>query len=310
MAIGDAYGSKFEGADQGFCERNNDLKYRVNLYNIQKHPEDMNPSLVRPAHYSDDTQMALAVVEAMLDDNEDWSVESLADRFVKVFKRDERRGYTTFFLNALMNSEDGRGLLTRIGRKSTKSGAFMRAAPLGVYKEFDLVVERARAQAVVTHDTKVGRASAVGAALLVHYFYHDLGPKENLVQWLQEKYFEKAIMVEEPVELEEEIIKCWSPDQGRRVRVHGWDCLHAAIYSILESKTLTGVLKKCVEYMGDVDTVATVAAAAASCSREIKNDLPRHLYDELENRKFGRDYLEGLDKELRKRFPAIDAGSR
>lgn len=302
-SIGDAYGVKFEQADHRFRERNNDLHYNVSIRNLRQHPEDLNPHLMRPGCYSDDTQMSLAIAEAMWDDEEPWTVESLADRFVEVYHRDPRRGYTTFFLNVLMNSNSGKAMLSRIGRKSVKSGAFMRAAPLGMYSDINEVIWKAELQASVTHDTYVGKGSAVGAALMVHYLYHDLGPKDELGAWLRDQHFGDEILSPHTVEVEGESLACWHPSDNRRVRVHGWDCLHAAIYAVEGADSLVDVLNSVVEYGGDTDTVATVAMAAASWSKEIKQLIPRPLYDELENGKYGRDYLMWLDKQLVEKYP-------
>jgi len=51
-------------------------------------------------------------------------------------------------------------------------------------------------------------------------------------------------------------------------------------------------------FTGDVDTVATIALAAASCSEEYEKDLPPQLVVSLENGRYGREYLTELDVEL------------
>jgi ADP-ribosyl-[dinitrogen reductase] hydrolase len=56
--------------------------------------------------------------------------------------------------------------------------------------------------------------------------------------------------------------------------------------------------RACVAYGGDVDTVAAIALAAASCSRDVTQNLPAHLADALENGAFGRDYIVALDARL------------
>jgi hypothetical protein len=53
-----------------------------------------------------------------------------------------------------------------------------------------------------------------------------------------------------------------------------------------------------VSYTGDVDTVAAIALAAGSCSREVSQDLPEVLTEGLENGKYGREYLIELDRRL------------
>lgn len=306
IGVGDAYGSCFEMTDRGHTDRNNDLTYSNHPRKMRDRPEDYQPSLVPPGSYTDDTQMAIAVCEAMLDPNDPWTKESLADRFVDAFHRNQRRGYTPYFLHALMNSTSGSELLTKIGGKSTKSGAAMRAGPVGLYADTRDVVNRAARQASVTHDTWLGKNSAVGAALMTHYFYHDLGPKADLVQWLQDIYFADLIHSPDEFDVDGETVVPWTP--GRRVRVHAWDCLEAAIYAIERHDSLSEILRQCVAWTGDVDTVAAIAMGPASLSKDIEQDLPADLLDNFENRRYGRDYLMRLDAAMFKAFPRSDDG--
>ncbi len=74
--------------------------------------------------------------------------------------------------------------------------------------------------------------------------------------------------------------------------------VRAAITALVRNDSMSGLLKDCISFTGDVDTVAAIALAAGSCSQEIKQDLPHHLILELENGSYGRDYLIKLDKQL------------
>ena len=74
--------------------------------------------------------------------------------------------------------------------------------------------------------------------------------------------------------------------------------VQAAVNSLTRSDSLSDVLKTCIQFSGDVDTAAAIALAAGSCSAEIAQDLPVHLFDELENGQYGRDYIRLLDKRL------------
>ncbi|WP_155730624.1 hypothetical protein [Pseudoalteromonas luteoviolacea] len=47
-----------------------------------------------------------------------------------------------------------------------------------------------------------------------------------------------------------------------------------------------------------MDTISACALGIASLSEEYKNDLPRFLYDELENNDYGKDYLIERAKQL------------
>ena len=72
----------------------------------------------------------------------------------------------------------------------------------------------------------------------------------------------------------------------------------AALTAFQRNDTLSGLLRDCVDFCGDVDTVAAIAMAAGACSAEYENDLPEHLYKNLENGAFGAEYLEKIDDKL------------
>jgi ADP-ribosylglycohydrolase len=61
---------------------------------------------------------------------------------------------------------------------------------------------------------------------------------------------------------------------------------------------MSKLLRYCINFGGDVDTVASIALAVASNSREVEQDLPQHLTDTLENGTYGREYIEVLDRRL------------
>jgi ADP-ribosylglycohydrolase len=304
IAVGDAYGVKFENLhDADLIRRNNNLSYKW------KYQEDFQPSIIPPGYYTDDTQMSLAIAEAMLDDDESWSKESMAEWFIEVFHRNQRRGYTTFFLNALLNSESGRELLSRIGGRSTKSGAAMRSAPLGMHKRMGEAVAKARAHAMVTHDSWEGRESAIAVAMSSWYFYHNQGPREGLVEWLNETRYsgnihaKDAFYVEGVSDDKDDRVLPWFPDLERSVRIDAWECLECALYAIESADNLGDILKYAVSFGGDTDTVAAIAMGIASASDDIEKNLPEELIAELENRQFGHDYLLFVDKKLSEKFP-------
>ena len=303
IGIADSYGACFEAAPRGFVNRNNDLYYEVHPRKLRKRPDDYNPSLVPAGAYTDDTQMSIAVAEAMLSDKE-WTDELLADYFVEAFRRDERRGYTPYFLGVLMNSESGKEMMSKIDGKSDKSGAVMRAGPCGLHPDLSTAMELAALQAMVTHDSWVGRNSAAGLAMMVHYFWYDLGPKDNLVEWMNDVHFGGLIHRKEPFRVNDgSVVEPWFPEQKRKVRVHGWDVLESAIFALENTSSLADLMVECVSYTGDVDTNAAVACAAGSCSKEIGQDLPSSLTNKFENGEFGSDFLQLLDQKLEQKFP-------
>lgn len=270
LAVGDAYGAGFEYVDQAFIAAHNDLSCYV------RHPRHD----IVPGCYTDDTQMSIAIAEAVVS-GDDWTPLMLAERFVAAFQRDPREGYATGFYDFLSRIPNGAQFLKEITPHSDKSGAAMRAGPIGVYPNREEVVSRATVQARLTHDTPDGIRAAVAAALMTHYFLYELGPKTRLGTYL-----------------EEHVVGHWAEPWQGKVKSKGWMSVHAAVSAIQTSSSLSDLLRRCIAFSGDVDTVATIALAAASCCREIVSDLPQNIALLLENREYGRDYLLNLDTQL------------
>jgi ADP-ribosylglycohydrolase len=279
LAIGDAYGAGFEyAADRMVREFNN-------LSSYAQHPRHG----IKPGCYTDDTQMSIAVAEAIVSD-EPWTPENLAQKFVAAFKRDPREGYAGSFHGFLREVKDGSEFLARIRPESDKSGAAMRACPIGVYYPVAEVVRRSTIQAALTHNTQDGIRAAVTAALMAHYFIYRLGPKSDLGQFL-------ADHVPGP----------WAMPWKGKVGPKGVHSVHAAVSAVKSYESLSQILHACVALTGDVDTVATIALASASCAEEVAQDLPSQLVSGLENGPFGRDYLCELDVRLKAKTAKLGA---
>lgn len=275
IAVGDAYGAGFEYVNPYLIRQFNDLARYV------RHPRHG----AKPGCYTDDTQMSLAIAEAIVS-NDPWTPQALAARFVTAFKRDPREGYAQRFHGFLKHVKDADQFLAQIQPASDKSGAAMRAGPIGIFSTIDEVIEKATIQARITHDTPNGIGAAVTAALMTHYCLYQLGPKAGLGKFL-----------------EAHVPGAWSEPWRGKVRSKGWMSVRAAVTALARAESLSGLLKDCVDFSGDVDTVAAIALSAASCCGEIAQDLPAHLIDTLENGAFGRDYIVNLDRQLMARGP-------
>lgn len=270
IAIGDAYGAGFEYVDRDMIAARNDLTGYV------KHPRHA----IIPGCYTDDTQMSLAVAEAIVAD-EPWTPQLLADAFVAAFKRDPREGYAGRFYEFLAGVGSGEQFLAEIAPHSDKSGAAMRAAPLGIFPTIREVLDRTTTQARLTHDTPDGINAARAAALMAHYCLYRLGPKRDLG-----RFVERHVPGE------------WSRPWQGKVKSQGWMSVRAAITALQAADGMADLLRRCIAFSGDVDTVAAIALGAGSCCAEIAQDLPEQLIVQLENGPYGRDYLAALDARL------------
>lgn len=272
LAIGDAYGAGFEYAEAEFVQQYNDLT------NYRQHPKHK----LIPGSYTDDTQMSIAIAE-MIISRKPWTRENLADKFVEAFKRDEREGYASKFYDFLKLVETGEQFLSEITWTSDKSGAAMRAAPIGIFPTIEKVKEKATIQAAITHNTPDGIDAAIASALMSHYFIYNLGKKSQLGKFIETHVPSKP----------------WSEPWEQKVGSQGWMSVRAAITAVQRNDKMSSLLMDCINFTGDVDTVAAIALGAGSCSGEMVQDLPENLKVLLENGKYGRDYLMVLDKQLK-----------
>lgn len=293
LAVGDSYGAGFEFVpDKVVADHAASLKYRQH----PKHPRPLGS-------YTDDTQMALALAELMLDKEPDtWTMFDVAKAFVKGYLRDPRTGYAGGFhklletLRVRYSVPEGTPelridiatveFLSTVRPHSFKSGGAMRAAPLGLLPDKVQVRDLAMMQASVTHATHMGMAAAAAAALMTHYTYYRVGEVARVGEWMDSEL---------PGWM-------WGVPWSRRVESEAYQHVRAAIRALTANTTLSEVLIGCISFGGDVDTVAAIAMPAATFSEEITADLPQHLYDELENGDYGRDYLRDVSRNLRLRF--------
>jgi ADP-ribosyl-[dinitrogen reductase] hydrolase len=270
LAIGDAYGAGFEYAGERMVRERNDLSAYV------QHPRHA----LQPGRYTDDTQMSIAIAEAMLSGRE-WTAELLASSFVDVFRRDARQGYSSRTYAALNGATDGADFLARLDPVSDTSGAAMRASPIGLYSEIATVLSRCRLQAALTHNTPGGIQAAQAASLMTHFTYYQLGPKRDLPAFLSRH-------------VPGEWVIAWRGKVGQP----GMASVRAALTALVHCDRMSDLLRMCVDFTGDVDTVAAVALAAGSCCTEMQQELPAHLHAGLERGPFGYDYLVELDRRL------------
>ncbi len=247
LAIGDAYGAGFEYAPESLIKKKNNLRGYI------RHPHHN----ISPGNYTDDTQMSIAIAEAMLS-KQNWEPLVLANHFLNTFKRDPREGYSGKFYIFLTKIKNGTEFLENIMPQSERSGAAMRACPIGLYSDINTVISQCTVQAKVTHNTPLGVNSAIAVSLMTHYFRFHLGPKQKLPEFLCQ-YVDGE----------------WTtPWKGKVGTLGMMSENRAALTAIVHSHSRSELLQTCIHYTGDVDTVAAIALGAASFCQEIDPDLP------------------------------------
>jgi ADP-ribosylglycohydrolase len=159
-------------------------------------------------HYTDDTIMALSVLE-ILEKYREVKQDTLAQTFAKRYMKDPRRGYGGSMHDTLQEIYRGKSWkqITQSafeGMGSYGNGAAMRVSPIGAYFSDDLakVVKQAALSAKVTHAHVEASAGAVGIAVAAATAY----------QWRQQK---KSVNTSEFLN---EVVQ-WLPDSEVKSRV-------------------------------------------------------------------------------------------
>jgi hypothetical protein len=280
-AVGDAFGAGYvdnEEALQRWCGE------------VEKgHAEHGKHPGIRTGMYTADTQMTIAIAEAIVS-GDGWTSGNIVKHFLACFLRDPRDGYARRF-RAFLEDEANQtpeGFLANIQPESEDPGAAVRAGPIGVVCEsIDKVKELATVQAEITHRTKGGVDSACAAALMGWFLHNTSEPKRYLPGFLGAHVPGYR----------------WKTPWRGKAGVEGMPCTHAALTAIVECPGQTEMLGWIVRLRGQVGTVAAIALSAASSpylGMPVKENVASNLIDTLENGGFGRDYLIGLDKRLRK----------
>ena len=265
-AVGDAYGSGYEFQELEFIRQNNNvLKYFPHIF-----WQDLTAGM-----YTDDTQMSIAVGEALVAGA--TTELEFADSFVNVFKRDPRQGYSRRFYDLLIHVNSGQELINSIQPNGTTCGAAMRSLPLG-FLPLDGILEIAKVQASVTHNTLHGIRGSQAIALASYFVRTGNDPRyvrEFVSSHLRTNMFDRIWTG--PVSTETLDVVC-------------------AVFSVVEtSHCQTDAIHKAIGFSGDVDSVAALACGLLAPRYPITTP---YLIENFEQSAYAREYLEQLENQL------------
>ena len=182
----------------------------------------------------------------------------------------------------------------------------MRSVPLGVLKNTEDVINAAKINASLTHDTPKGIASSVGVALLSHYNFYDGGIKDFESQILlplkeiDQETFEYLKNVDKMNGLDSKLL-FGEKYQNRGVPCDGMRTFGAVHYILSNYSKAENILLESVKLGGDTDSTASIALGIYAINNGLKS-LPDFLYNDLTNDKYGRDYILDLGNKLEKKF--------
>ena len=254
LALGDALGSPVE-----FWELKG-IRERYGPEGIQELPE--------PALFTDDTQMSLAVAEALINaGHQDLGgiMAAISQEFVAWLHSPENdRSPGGSCLYGARQLEVGVPWW-KSGKPNSKGcGAAMRVAPIGFFYQHDLAKLRqvAAASALITHHHPAAQLGAVAAAFLAKLALDRLPPEEmipalELETHGQVKDFDQAL-----VRLEE-ALEMTAPDGALAHIGEGWvaeEAVLMALYCFLQSPDdFLATIRRGANTQGDSDSIASIA---------------------------------------------------
>ncbi len=295
LAVGDALGSHFEGMSSDWIQN----RYPTPQSLIENPPE-------APWHYTDDTQMAIGVTEALLKD-QGIVEESLCEAFVTNYV--PSRGYGRGARVVLQAMEDGQDY-TRWTKElfpggSFGNGAAMRVAPVGLlfHRDTDHLWDQARLSSLPTHVHPLGIEGAQLIALAVSICLRDQPfDRDGLLTELESRAvtseFQERLHLAQRIQSRDEL-----PKLGNGIAAQDSAIASIACFTLWPD-SYEQVIANAILIGGDTDTIAAMAGAISGAHLGI-DAIPKRFLACLEDDLKGRSYILELAHRLARCEPLI-----
>jgi poly(ADP-ribose) glycohydrolase ARH3 len=284
--VGDALGMPFEGAPPGAV------------------PErlEMHDARLGRGTYTDDTQMAIALAESLLECG-GVDEDHLCRAFLAAY--DPRRGYgsgTRAVLTLISEGVAAIDAAARVfdGHGSLGNGAAMRVAPVAVRyaNDPDALLDAARRSARVTHAHPVGVDAAVVQAAAVSAALRGADPLTAARAAAATPDLREGLATAAGLLAERPPPEALAAELGNSST--GQESVPAAIYAAAAHAGFEDAVSFAVRCGGDADTIGAMAGAIAG-ARDGAIAIPSRWRDVLENGAKGRTHVERLAERLASR---------
>ncbi len=278
----------------------------LELQKLQVYTNSLTTLVPTPSlRYTATTQIMLAATEALLSTSLSEIDEVHFSRaFVHRFKTDPRPGYTTLHRTRVLEPAalgsttlvSGQLFLRWCERMNDNYEAALRSIPIGALSSLSDVVRIATLQAMITHNSSEGIATAQLTALMSHFALYEDKPLSNLPHYLTQKI--RAYHIKELFPLNES----WTGSVGDKdsKKHQGISATWSALTLLKNSTDLSSILETLFEWGGDINPTATIAWSIAS--HRYPNDvLARRTLEHFEGGDYGKSYLANLGIALRQK---------
>jgi len=286
------------------------LGYPTEFIHLPRIKEIYGPSGIQdlpktPALFTDDTQMSIAIAEALIKSGEkdiETIMEAVRDEFIKWYHSPENNkapGKTC--LTGVANMERG-DHWSESGVASSKGcGSAMRAAPIGYLYQNDpeKLKEVAHASGICTHGHLTGDAACIGAAYLVKLALDGVKPEEmipallNFTSGISDEFDKAILKVNECIDWKDE-------EEALKSLGEGWigeEAVALALYCFLKyPDDYKKAVLRGANTDGDSDSIACIAGSISGAFLGIKA-IPQEWVKNIEKT----EYLNDLSVRLAKK---------
>lgn len=293
LAVGDALGNptEFLSADG--------IKINYGPEGIQDLPE--------PALFTDDTQMSIAIAEALIKVGEqdlELIMGAVKDEFIKwLHSPENNRAPGKACLTGVGNMEKGVHWSKSGVARSKGCGSAMRVAPIGYFyqNDPDKLKRVAHATGICTHGHPTGDAACIGAAYLVKLALDGRAPEQMIDDLLSfsggiSSEFDEAIL---------KVKKCldWIDEEKALAYLgEGWvgeEAVALALYCFLRyPESYAKVVIRAANTNGDSDSIACIAGSISGAYLGI-DAIPRVWIEKIEKTSYLGELAERLAEKKR-----------
>ncbi len=265
-------------------------------------PEGIQDFPKSPALFTDDTQMTIAISEALIksgDQDLETIMMAIRSEFIKWRQSPENnRSPGNACLSGVLAMERGVHWSESGVADSKGCGTAMRVAPIGYFYQNDLEKMKmvARASGRCTHRHRTADAASIGAAYLVKLALDDTPPEQIIPKLLHftsgiSKEFDDAIL---------KVEKCidWNAEEkALKYLGEGWigeEAVALALYCFLRyPDDYKKTVLRGANTNGDSDSIACIAGSISGSYLGIES-IPQRWIDSIEKS----DYLDDLSLRL------------
>jgi len=262
-----------------------------------------------PALFTDDTQMSIAIAEALIKSGEkdiESVMEAVRDEFIKwCHSSENNRAPGNACLTGVANMERGVHWSKSCVTRSKGCGSAMRAAPIGYIYQNDpeKLKEVAHASGICTHGHPTGNAACIGSAYLVKLALDGVKPEKmipallNFTSGISDEFDKAVLKVNECIDWNDE-------EEALQYLGKGWigeEAVALALYCFLKyPDDYEKVVLRGANTDGDSDSIACIAGSISGAFLGIKS-IPQEWVENIEKTK----YLDDLSVRLAKKKASL-----